>query len=201
MRRNYSDEDIARAVSSSRSIAQALTKLGLRPVGGNYATLHRHIRKLKLSTSHMTGQGWSKGVVNPGKVQPTPLELILVEDSYFRTSTLRERLISEGLKAHRCEFCGRGEWNGRPIPLELDHKNGLRTDNRFENLRLLCPNCHAQTVTYRGRNIGKARAPVVQRAETGNLKFPQCGFESHRGHFQQCRLFDHNGLPSRRKVP
>ncbi len=44
--------------------------------------------------------------------------------------------------------------NGRPIPLELDHINGRRDDNRLDNLRILCPNCHAQTETYRGKNIG-----------------------------------------------
>ena len=54
-----------------------------------------------------------------------------------------------------CEECGLAVWNGRPIPLELDHVNGRYTDNRLENLRILCPNCHAQTPTYRAKNIAR----------------------------------------------
>jgi len=71
-----------------------------------------------------------------------------------QSNNLKERLIREGLKKRICELCERKDWNGRPIPLELDHVNGRRDDNRLENLRIVCPNCHAQTSTYRGRNIG-----------------------------------------------
>lgn len=59
---------------------------------------------------------------------------------------------SEGWRERRCEWCGRDEWEGKVIPLEVDHINGIRTDHRIENLRLLCPNCHAFTDTWRGRN-------------------------------------------------
>jgi len=72
------------------------------------------------------------------------------------TNELKMRLIRERLKQARCEACGRDRWNGTHIPLELDHINGRRDDNRLDNLRILCPNCHAQTPTYRGRNIGAA---------------------------------------------
>ncbi len=91
--------------------------------------------------------------VRPG----TALHLVLVNGRLFRTGHLRQRLIAEGHKQARCERCGGTEWNGQAIPLELDHINGRRDDNRLENLRLLCANCHAQTPTYRGRNI-RARA-------------------------------------------
>jgi len=69
-------------------------------------------------------------------------------------SHLRERLIKNGLKEHKCENpeCGLTEWHGKPIPLQLHHINGDRTDNRLENLQLLCPNCHAQTENYSGKN-------------------------------------------------
>jgi hypothetical protein len=108
---------------------------------------------LGLEASHFMGQGWRKGSRLP-VVPARPLEKVLVTGTLVKTSQLRERLIRTRLKAERCEMCGKERWNGRPIPLELDHVNGKRDDNRLSNLRLLCPNCHAQTDNYRGRNIG-----------------------------------------------
>jgi hypothetical protein len=68
---------------------------------------------------------------------------------------LRLKLIQQNIKEHKCEVCGLSSWNGKPIPLELDHINGNNKDNRLENLRVLCCNCHAQTSTWRGRKIKK----------------------------------------------
>jgi 5-methylcytosine-specific restriction endonuclease McrA len=81
---------------------------------------------------------------------------ILMIDSPYPSSKLKERLLAAGYKERRCEDCGLAEWNGKPIPLELHHVNGDSTDNRIENIRILCPNCHAQTATYRGKNIGSS---------------------------------------------
>ncbi len=93
----------------------------------------------------------------------TPLEELLVENKNLQSNKLRRRLLGEGVKDHKCEVCSLSTWNGRPIPLELDHISGDKTDNRLENLRIVCPNCHAQTEHYRGRNMKKYRARVVQR--------------------------------------
>lgn len=84
------------------------------------------------------------------------IESILVEQSSYQTNKLRHRLLKEGIKEYKCENCQRTTWNDLPIPLELDHKNGSNSDHRLENLQLLCPNCHAQTDTYRGKNRGRA---------------------------------------------
>jgi len=148
-----SDQEIIEVVKVSRSLAAVLRQLGLRP-GGNQSRLKRRIEALGLDTSHFLGQGWQKGRRTP-VVPPRPLEEVLVEGSWAQSSHLRMRLIRSGLKEPKCEACGRDTWNDVPIPLELDHRNGRRDDNRLTNLRLLCPNCHAQTPTYRGRNIGQ----------------------------------------------
>ena len=91
-------------------------------------------------------------------VPSRPLEELLVEGRLVQTNRLKKRLITDGLKEHRCESCLRDSWNGGRIPLEFDHVNGRRDDNRLANLRILCANCHAQTPTYRGRNIGALSA-------------------------------------------
>ena len=66
---------------------------------------------------------------------------------------MRVRLIKEGIKSEMCELCGITEWNGKPVSFELDHIDGNRTNHKLENLRIICPNCHSQTHTYRARNI------------------------------------------------
>ena len=118
------------------------------------------VRRLELDTSHLVGQAWSKGLKRPDiSKRQRSLEEILVLGSQVKTDDLKRRLIRVGLKEAACEMCHGTQWNGRPIPLELDHVNGRSDDNRLENLRILCPNCHAQTPTYRARNIGKSSLP------------------------------------------
>lgn len=74
----------------------------------------------------------------------------------YASARLRRRLVEAGILQRRCDRCGLDVWLDEPIPLELDHVDGDRRNNELENLRLLCPNCHALTPTYRGRNIGRA---------------------------------------------
>jgi 5-methylcytosine-specific restriction endonuclease McrA len=155
-RRRYTDEDVANAVARAVSIADALRRLGLVPAGGNYELLYQRIRQLGLNTDHLLGQAWRRGNRIP-PLKARSLEEICTEGSYYKTSLLKERLIREGIRSRACEECGLTHWRGLPIPLELNHINGRRDDNRLENIQLVCPNCHALTPTYRGRNIGKAR--------------------------------------------
>ena len=97
----------------------------------------------------------------------TPLDQILIDQSsYTNSNALRKRLLREGVFKHTCSVCMNTEWLGKPIALELEHKNGDNRDHRLENLTLLCPNCHAMTDSYRGKNIGA----VAQRQQAHHLK-------------------------------
>lgn len=150
MSSKYTEEQFVEAVKTSTSVRQVLSKIGVKEAGGNYKVAKDKIKRLNLDTSHFTGMGWLKGQTH--KHTTKPIEYYLTEDSYHQSYKLKLRLIAEGIKQHKCEKCGIIEWMGQPTPIELDHINGNNRDNRLENLRLLCPNCHAQTPTYRGRN-------------------------------------------------
>jgi 5-methylcytosine-specific restriction endonuclease McrA len=92
-----------------------------------------------------------RGDIRP-RPRATPLETLLVERGGSR-HTLKTRLLSEGAIINRCDLCGLREWRGKPLSMHLDHINGVSDDHRFENLRMLCPNCHSQTETYGGKNV------------------------------------------------
>lgn len=165
--RTWTDEQLIDAVKESLSISQVLSRLGLVVAGGNYKSINGHVKRLKLDTGHFTGQTWNRGVKHAPYKYARPLSEILVEHSTFSTSHLKKRLFKDGVFEEKCYRCNRIEWEGEPIPLELDHRNGVNTDHRIENLNVLCPNCHALTPTYRGRNI---QAAVSQPAEEAHLK-------------------------------
>ncbi len=108
--------------------------------------------------------GFSNGAwgaaVKRGDINPRPKEIsldVMLVDSRPQTSrtNLKSKLIKAGILAEECAVCGLSEWLGKKLSLHLDHINGKSKDNRIENLRLLCPNCHSQTETYAGRNVKK----------------------------------------------
>jgi hypothetical protein len=152
--RKWSDRQLVVAVKKLKSTRAVIGVLGLIPAGGNYQQVKKRIQDLNLDTSHFLGMGWCKGMSFD---RPSiPIESILVENSSYQSFKLKKRLFLLGLKQPRCEECkwAKKSIDGR-IPLELDHINGNRTDNRIENLRVLCPNCHSLKPTHRGKNKGR----------------------------------------------
>jgi hypothetical protein len=148
---HYAEQELREAVANSYSIAQVLKKLDLVTAGGNYATIQQKIKLWEIDIQHFRGKGWRKGCQAPPR-RARPLDDILTENSFVNTYKLKKRLILEGIKHRQCEVCHLDVWQGQAIPLELHHLNGIGTDCRLENLQLLCPNCHALTNNYRGKN-------------------------------------------------
>jgi hypothetical protein len=156
--RKYTNEQLIESCKNSTSIRQVLINLGLAPEGGSYRTIHKYIKTLGIDTSHFTGQGWSKGKAWAPKKS---IEEYLSNQQSIQSHKLRLRLLREHILPFECSSCSLTEWKGQPIPLELDHIDGNHNNNILSNLRLLCPNCHAQTSTYTGRNKGKASYSVA----------------------------------------
>ena len=151
-KRSWTKEQLEKAVKQSLSFRQVISKLNLQAAGGNYEQIKKYIGEYQLNTDHFKGKGWNKGFRGIGKPR-IPLNEILREGSTFQSFKLKKRLFAVGLKPQYCEEC---RWATKSkdgyLPLELDHINGDRHDNRIENLRVLCPNCHSLKSTHRGRN-------------------------------------------------
>jgi 5-methylcytosine-specific restriction endonuclease McrA len=161
-KRSWTDEQLILAVKECYSIRSVIGMLGLIPAGGNYAQVRKRIVDLNLATKHFTGKGWNKGKTYHTNIRPE-LSTLLVIDGDVQSYKLKQRLYETGLKHPRCELCGWAEvsLDGR-IPVELDHINGDHHDNRLENLRILCPNCHSLQLTHRGKNKNKVRLEAKQ---------------------------------------
>lgn len=153
-RRKYTEDQFISAWNSSSSIAEAIRQLGLNRYGSTYDSMRSTAEELNLSRDHMTGQGHLKGKTH-NWTESRPLSEVLVVGRKENNGNLVKRMIKAGLKQWICENCSIDEWLGNKISLELDHIDGNNHNNRIENLKLLCPNCHSQTPTWRGRNKGR----------------------------------------------
>jgi hypothetical protein len=172
----YTEEQARAAIADSLSYVQALRKLGMRAAGGNWKTLRRYATEVwHIPVGHFDPRRYQVAALT--RRQATPLEELLVENCKYNRGRLKSRLYDAGLKQRRCEMCGQEElWRGRQMSLILHHINGVATDNRLDNLRIVCPNCAATLDTHCGRNKKRLRACLV------------CGgmFHSHARTQQHC---------------
>jgi len=154
--RALSADELAPVVASVHTIAQVAAQLDMPQKGRGHHELAARIRALGLDTSHFRGRGWSRGetaathpsVARTAKAHTFSDDEVFVENSPVQCGPrLRNRLLALGWK-YECAWCGIDAWRGEKLVLHLDHINGNPNDNRLENLRFLCPNCHSQTPTY-----------------------------------------------------
>lgn len=180
VRRKYTQEECASAVASSLSYASVLRKLGLCLYGSAYYSLKNALREWNIGTEHFTGCAWNRGRTHPPAPRISSDTLFVVGDVFRSSHTLRNRVLQENLKPYLCEECGHPPlWNQKQLVLQLDHIDGNRLDNRLENLRFLCPNCHTQTSTWCSKN--KKTGSVAQMARRHAQDVRQRTLESDVG--------------------
>jgi len=155
-------QELTIATKTSISYAEVLKKLRLKQSGSMQSRIKNEIKNLGLDISHFTGQAWCRG---KNSYQDKRIrnkyteEFIFKENSEVSNKVVKNRLMSNPSFEHKCELCSIKNWYDpfetkiKPVNLELDHINGNERDNRKENLRLICSNCHSFTPTYKGRNI------------------------------------------------
>ncbi|MEK6878143.1 MAG: hypothetical protein AABY22_00970, partial [Nanoarchaeota archaeon] len=157
--------EIHEIIKQSISLIDVLTKLNERPSTYNYKCLKEALQKYCIDTSHFIRKR------NPvPKIAGNIHDQLIVRETNYSSDRLKKRLIEENLLQERCyiDKCPIQSpiWLDEYLSFHLDHINGNHFDNRLENLRLLCPNCHSQTSTYCGKNNKKE--PVIFLCECGN---------------------------------
>lgn len=139
-------EEIEKWITEGKTKAQMARELGCNP-----KTINPVLKRLGLE---YTGNQGCKGLSKPNGRELSLLEY-LEKSIDIQSNKVRKKLLDEGYKEYKCECCGLTEWLGEPIPLELHHKDGNHFNNELDNFQLLCPNCHAKTSSYRGKNCSK----------------------------------------------
>ncbi len=145
-----SDEQFVELLKKSSTISEVLFKLGYTVKGNSWGYSQVRRRMTDLNLDYFIFRG--KSVMKQNKFNAVKAEDILKENCKHTRTVLRGYIIRNNLIPYRCAICGCVEWQGKTLSLELDHINGCNNDNRLENLRFLCPNCHSQTSTYGSRN-------------------------------------------------
>jgi Zn finger protein HypA/HybF involved in hydrogenase expression len=148
--KTWTNEDFINAVKSSKKFIEVAQKLGLTNLGSNYKTIKKYIEELKLDTSHFLTR---EEILKSARKNIR----ILNDSEMFNINSISRKhikntIISKNLIEYKCQICNISTWMNQKLSLHLDHINGVNNDNRLENLRFLCPNCHSLTETYCAKN-------------------------------------------------
>ena len=167
----YTKEWLEKTCAESFSYAEVLRKSGRKQGGGAQATLKEKIALYNIDVSHFTLQSWSKGKTKETDPRILSKEKYSLQEVFCDNSPITQRVLRGYVERHKlieykCDTCGcTGEWQDGFISLELDHKDGNNKNNKISNLHYLCPNCHALTETYRGKNKETYKnAPVDEKS-------------------------------------
>lgn len=158
MEKKYTDEKLIIVVENSKTIANVLDNLNLAKSGSSYKRIKANIKRLNISTNHFVIEH-----IKPGKAKRYSKEefisnFLCLNGPKIKSSKLKEKLVRFELLKYECKICkNKGIWLNKPIVLQLDHINGNHKDNRLENLRILCPNCHTQTETWGAKKLNKEK--------------------------------------------
>lgn len=148
------DEQFVELIKNSSNIAEVLFKLGYTVKGNSWGYSQIKQRMVDLNLDKKDFKGKSALMMGTKQKEISADKLLRVNCKHAR-NVLRRCIVKNNLLLYKCAICGLSEWNGKTLSLELDHINGINNDNRLENLRFLCPNCHSQTCTYGSRNQQK----------------------------------------------
>lgn len=144
--RKLTREELTEAILKSSCVREVLVNLEMPITDSGYHTIWKWIKKFDLNTSHFVKSN------NRNRLhKKLSNEEIFIENSGYSKPRIKERIIKDKLIDYKCQRCGLTEWQGEQISLHLDHISGNRDDDRLENLRFLCPNCHSLTETYCGK--------------------------------------------------